>query len=75
MPADQRLPIAWTLTSTSMAGVQRGTTEVPVYPERPVYLHPQSGLSRGRRVIGTSSPIDVHAEDLQGLPLLFVVEK
>jgi hypothetical protein len=33
-----QLPIAWTLTSTSAQGVQRGTTEVPVLPRQAVLL-------------------------------------
>jgi hypothetical protein len=38
------LPIAWTLTSTSAQGVQRGTTEVPVLPRQAVFLPSTEGL-------------------------------
>ncbi len=44
MPTDHLLTISWTLTSTSLAGVQRGVTEVPVYPKRGVFLNPAAGI-------------------------------
>jgi len=39
-PTDLELTVGWTLTSTSLAGVQRGSTKVPVYPNRRVFLSP-----------------------------------
>ncbi len=39
-PTDLELTVGWTLTSTSLAGVQRGSTKVPVYPNRRIFLSP-----------------------------------
>jgi hypothetical protein len=39
-PNGGQVPIAWTLTSTSTEGVQRGTTLVPIHPTQGIYLEP-----------------------------------
>jgi hypothetical protein len=43
-PSDNDLTIGWTLTSTSVPGVQRGTTEVPVLQTQTVFLDPTAGI-------------------------------
>ena len=43
-PADNQLTVAWTLTSTSTEGIQRGTSQIPVHPTKAVFLPAQIGL-------------------------------
>lgn len=43
-PADNKLTVAWTLTSTSAEGIQRGTNQIPVHPNQAVFLPAQIGL-------------------------------
>jgi hypothetical protein len=41
-PADsEHLAVAWTLTSTSTAGIQRGILDVPVHSARGVFIRPE----------------------------------
>ena len=43
-PANNQLTVAWTLTSISAEGIQRGTSQIPVHPTQAVFLAAQIGL-------------------------------
>lgn len=43
-PTDNQLRVAWTLTSTSAEGIQRGTSQIPVHPTQAVFLPAQIGM-------------------------------